>query len=252
MTSAAEEIAKLAPDATVVEAFNTIFANILLSRAHLFGNKMPTVFYCGDDRNAKSKAAELIRDAGLQPVDAGQLDSARYIEPLALLMMELGEAHHMVSDIALRLMNPAGETELVKSADVLARSFVGVFAGAEGAATVESVLAEDFVAYVPYSRHPIRGREKYDDWMKQFRSAFANFQCDIDELIDDGMRVAVRWTWSGTHTGKLLGIDPTYRRIEFTETHLLRISGDRIGEDHVSANLMNLLNQLGTSRFAAA
>ena len=252
MTSAAEEIARLAPDSSVVEAFNTIFANILLSRAHLFGNNMPTVFYCGDDRNAKSEAAELIRDAGLQPVDAGPLDSARYIEPLALLMMELGESHHMGSDIALRLMNPAGETELVKSADLLARSFVGVFAGAEGSSTVESVLAEDFVAYVPYRRHPIRGREKYDDWMKQFRSAFSNFQCDIDELVDDGMRAAVRWTWSGTHTGKLLGIAPTDRRVEFTETHLLRISGDRIAEDRVSANLLDLTNQLGTAQFAAA
>jgi predicted ester cyclase len=61
--------------------------------------------------------------------------------------------------------------------------------------------------------------------MKQFRSAFSNFQCDIDELIDDGMRVAVRWTWSGTHTGKLLGIAPTGRKIEFTETHLLGFPG---------------------------
>jgi hypothetical protein len=93
--------------------------------AHLFGNNMPTVFYCGDDRDAKSKAAELIRDVGLQPVDAGVLENARYIEPLAMLMMELGQSQLMSSDKALRLMNPAGATGLVKSADVLARSFVG-------------------------------------------------------------------------------------------------------------------------------
>jgi predicted dinucleotide-binding enzyme/predicted ester cyclase len=251
-TSAAEEISRLAPDARVVEAFNTIFAGILHSRAHLFGSNMPTVFYCGDDRDAKSKAAELIRDAGLQPVDAGTLENARYLEPLAMLMMELGESYHMGSDIALRLMSPAGATELVKGADVLARSFVGIFAGAIGSAAGESVLSDDFVAYLPYSRSPIRGREKYEDWMKQFRSAISDFECDIDELIDDGMRVAVRWTWSGTHTGKLLGIAPTNRTIEFTETHLLRISGDRIAEDHVSANLLDLLNQLGTAEFVAA
>ena len=212
---------------------------------------MPTVFYCGDDRDAKSHAAELIRDAGLQPVDAGALENARYIEPLAMLMTQLGPSS-MGSNIALRLMNPAGATELVKSADVLARSFVGVFANAHDSATGESVLAEDFVAYLPYSRYPIRGREKYEDWMKQFRSGFSNFQCDIDELIDDGMRAAVRWTWSGTHTGNVLGIAPTNRKIEFTETHLLRISGGRIAEDHVSANLLDLLDQLGTSQFAAA
>src|SRR5206468_6297604 len=41
----------------------------------------------------------------------------------------------------------------------------------------------------PYRPYPSRGRGKYEDWMKQFRSGFSNFQCDIDELIDDGMRV---------------------------------------------------------------
>jgi predicted ester cyclase len=88
--------------------------------------------------------------------------------------------------------------------------------------------------------------------MKQFRSAFSNLKCDIDELIDDGMRVAVRWAWSGTHTGKPRGIAPTGRTIEFNETHLLRISGGRIAENHVSANLVDLLNQLGAAQFAAA
>ena len=85
-----------------------------------------------------------------------------------------------------------------------------------------------------------------------FRSGFSNFECNIDELIDDGMRVAVRWTWSEIHTGSLLGIAPTNRKIEFTETHPLRISGDRIAEDHVYANLLDLLGQLGTTQFAAA
>jgi predicted ester cyclase len=114
------------------------------------------------------------------------------------------------------------------------------------------VLAEDFVAYLPYTRYPIRGRQKFEAQMKDFRSAFSHFQCDIDEVIDDGMRVAVRWTWRGTHTGELPGIAPTHRKIEFSETHLLRISGGRIAEDHVSANLLDLLHQLGATQFAAA
>ena len=46
-SSAAEEIAKLAPGAIVVEAFNTIFAEIIHSTAHLFGYKTPTVFIAG-------------------------------------------------------------------------------------------------------------------------------------------------------------------------------------------------------------
>jgi predicted ester cyclase len=251
-SSAAEEISKLAPGAIVVEAFNTIFAGILHSGVHLPGNNMPTVFYCGDNDEAKAKVAALIRDAGLQPVDAGALQNARYIEPLAMLMMELGYSQRLGPDIAIRLMDPARASELGKRADILARRFVMIFAGINSEPAEEEVLAEDFVAYLPYCRYPIRGRDKFDEQMKNFRSAFSHFRCDIDEVVDDGMRVAVRWTWRGTHTGTLMGILPTHRRIEFSETHLLRISGGRIAEDHVSANLLDLLHQLGAAQFAAA
>jgi len=251
-SSAAEEIAKLAPGAIVVEVFNTIFAEILHSTAHLFGYQTPTVLYCGDDPDAKAAAAALVRDAGFHPVDSGPLQNARYIEPLAMLMLELRYSRRLGSDIAIRLMSPAGASDFVKSADVLARSFAVIFAGTNSTAAEPDVLAEDFVSYLPYSRYPIRGREKFEAQMNDFRSAFSHFECDIDEVIDDGMRVAVRWTWRGTHTGTFLGIAPTHRKIEFSETHLLRISGGRIAEDHVSSNLLDLLHQLGATQFEAA
>jgi steroid delta-isomerase-like uncharacterized protein len=155
----------------------------------------------------------------------------------------------MGSETAMRLMDPAGATELVKSADVLGRSFVLIFAGVHGAPAIEEVLSEDFVAYLPYVRYPIRGKENFEAQMKEFRSAFSYLQCDIDKVIDDGMRVAVRCTWRGTHTGDLMGIAATHRKIEFTETHLFRIFAGRIAEDHVSANLSDLLHQLGAAQF---
>jgi len=123
-SSAAEEISKLAPGAIVIEAFNTIFANIFHSRADLFGNDTPTVFFCGDHQGAKSTAAKLIGDAGLRPVDAGPLQNARYLEPLAMLMMELGYSRQMGSNIAIRLMNPAVASELTEDTEVLATSLV--------------------------------------------------------------------------------------------------------------------------------
>src|SRR5947209_8012115 len=38
----------------------------------------PSLVYCGDDQNANRVAAELIRDAGFDPVDCGALRMARY------------------------------------------------------------------------------------------------------------------------------------------------------------------------------
>jgi predicted dinucleotide-binding enzyme len=45
--------------------------------------------YCGDDSSSKRIAAELIRDVGFDPVDAGPLRIARYTEPFALLVAQL-------------------------------------------------------------------------------------------------------------------------------------------------------------------
>jgi membrane associated rhomboid family serine protease len=46
----------------------------------------PNLVFCGDDRIGKERAAQLIRDAGFEPVDAGPLRIARYIEPFAVLL----------------------------------------------------------------------------------------------------------------------------------------------------------------------
>ena len=45
--------------------------------------------YCGDDSRSKRIAAELIRDVGFDPADAGPLRIARYTEPFALLVAQL-------------------------------------------------------------------------------------------------------------------------------------------------------------------
>ena len=102
-SSAAEEIAKIAAGAKVVKAFNTVFADVYHSESRLFGSRMPTMFFCGDDGEAKTTVAKLIREAGFEPVDAGPLRSARYLEPLAMLMIQLGYGQGMGTNITLNL-----------------------------------------------------------------------------------------------------------------------------------------------------
>lgn len=89
-TSGAEEIARLAPGAHVVEAFLNVFAGILHSGSMRFGTDVPSVFYCGDDVNSKEIVAKLIREIGLEPVDSGPLKNARFVEPTAMLILQLG------------------------------------------------------------------------------------------------------------------------------------------------------------------
>lgn len=89
-SSGAEELARMVPKARVVSAFNTVPSEVLFG-VYQARNKgvRPSLVYCGDDEDAKDTAAELIRDAGFHPVDAGPLRIARYTEPFALLVAQL-------------------------------------------------------------------------------------------------------------------------------------------------------------------
>lgn len=88
--SGAEELAKRVPEARVVCAFNTVPSEVLFGvfEARRKATR-PSLVYCGDDAGSKEIAAELIRDAGFDPVDAGPLRIARYTEPFALLVGQL-------------------------------------------------------------------------------------------------------------------------------------------------------------------
>ena len=87
-TSAAEEIAKVAPaGAKVVKAFNTTFAGTLI--AGQVAEQPLDVFIAGDDADAKTTISQLVTSGGLRAVDAGPLQRARQLEALGLLHMAL-------------------------------------------------------------------------------------------------------------------------------------------------------------------
>ncbi|NTF43668.1 NADPH-dependent F420 reductase [Agrobacterium rhizogenes] len=87
-TSAAEEIQALAPDAIVVKAFNTIFATLLPVEARK--GKVLQVFVAGDDEKSKAAVSSLVQSIGFEPVDAGPLTNARFIEPIGEMNIHFG------------------------------------------------------------------------------------------------------------------------------------------------------------------
>ena len=101
-TSAAEQIAAWSPSARVVKAFNTASVKAMLDPR--FGEQRATMFYCGDDAAAKTVVHQLIADIGFEPVDAGPLTSARYLEPLAMLYIHLAFRQGWGSNCAFKVM----------------------------------------------------------------------------------------------------------------------------------------------------
>ena len=99
--SAAEQIADWAPRAKVVKAFNTASAKVMLNPAFPAGPA--TMFYCGDDADAKAIVQGLIAEIGFDPVDAGPLQHARYLESLAMLYIHLAVRGGWGADCAFQM-----------------------------------------------------------------------------------------------------------------------------------------------------
>jgi 8-hydroxy-5-deazaflavin:NADPH oxidoreductase len=89
-TSAAEEIAKAAPGAEVVKAFNTVFAQVLGEGADFGNGRKVEVFVASDSERAKHTAGALAESMGFAVVDAGGLKNARYLESLGGLNVYFG------------------------------------------------------------------------------------------------------------------------------------------------------------------
>jgi 8-hydroxy-5-deazaflavin:NADPH oxidoreductase len=102
-SSGAEELARRLPNARVVSAFNTVPSEVLFGVYETKSKgRRPSLVYCGDDERGKGVAAELIRDVGFDPLDAGPLRIARYTEPFALLVAELAYEREGGPELAYR------------------------------------------------------------------------------------------------------------------------------------------------------
>ena len=82
--SGAEELQRQLPDATVVKAFNTIFA---ANQAN--PSRDVDGFVAADDDKAKQQVISLVDSMGFTPLDVGPLSSARFLEGMAFINIGL-------------------------------------------------------------------------------------------------------------------------------------------------------------------
>ena len=84
-------MAKKTKRARVVSAFGTVPSEVLFDvfDAKRTRRRRPSLLYCGNNDDAKNVVAELIRDVGFEPIDAGALRIARYLEPFTLVIAQV-------------------------------------------------------------------------------------------------------------------------------------------------------------------
>ncbi|HEX5727586.1 MAG TPA: ester cyclase family protein [Longimicrobiaceae bacterium] len=132
-----------------------------------------------------------------------------------------------------------GEREAANKA--LARRWFAAMSEGDAATLVASCA--------PGARFHMGGRtqsfEEVGGVIAAFREGMPDLRFVVEDVVAEGDRVVTRWAAEGTHTGVLLGIPPTGRRVRMPATSVWRVVDGRLAEDWVNEDMYGLLQQVG-------
>ena len=90
-----------------------------------------------------------------------------------------------------------------------------------------------------------QGSEGIKQLITTFRTAFPDLQLTVEHIILEEEDAAVRWNITGTHTGKLLNVPPTGRRLAVSGMSQLKFNHGQIVEEWTYWDVLGMLQQLG-------
>jgi predicted ester cyclase len=112
----------------------------------------------------------------------------------------------------------------------------------ETSASWDELFVPDFVRHDPAGG--FRSREDYKRFLSRLLVALPG-HFTIEDLIAEGDKVVLRYTFRGTHQGQWRGIPPTGKAVTFTGSYIYRIVDGKIVEGWENADTLGLLQQLG-------
>lgn len=89
-------------------------------------------------------------------------------------------------------------------------------------------------------------RDGFADRLATSRSTFPDQRFTPVHMAEDGDKIAVAWTWEGTHQGDLPGIPATGRRITMTGLTVYFFDGDKLSGHWQVADRLGVYRQLTT------
>ena len=91
---------------------------------------------------------------------------------------------------------------------------------------------------------PAAFREPID----RMRTAFPDIRFVIEEVMADGDRVALRWSWSGTHRGPFVGVAPTNHHVVNDAIGIFRLRDGKVVAASLQTDRLGFWQQIGLAR----
>jgi len=134
-----------------------------------------------------------------------------------------------------------------KNTEVLHRWFDEVW-NKKREEVIDELLAPDAPAHglpIGFDGEKNLGPAGYKILFHAFCHAFPNISFAIEQVVEQGDKVAALCTVKGRHTGEGIGIAPTQRPVEFSGMCILRIEDGKILETWSQYDFMGMYQQLG-------
>lgn len=109
---------------------------------------------------------------------------------------------------------------------------------------VGDLLSPDFLFRGSLGQE-VQGRDGWRRYRDLIRQGSSDFHNEIIDLVVAEDRAAARLEYSGTHTGPLLGFNPTGRRFTYSGAAFFTASDALLTEAWVLGDLQSLSAQLG-------
>jgi steroid delta-isomerase-like uncharacterized protein len=109
---------------------------------------------------------------------------------------------------------------------------------------IDEFYAPDYVNHNAPPGMP-NDREGHKALVSAYLGAFPDLKVTNDILVAEGDIVVNRSTGTGTHTGELMGIPATGKRMTVTTIAIARVAGGKIAEMWSEVDLMGMMQQLG-------
>jgi steroid delta-isomerase-like uncharacterized protein len=109
---------------------------------------------------------------------------------------------------------------------------------------IDEMILPDFVDHTLPAGFP-QGPQGARGFAQVYLTAFPDTQIAFHEMIAEGDTVVLRWTATGTHTGDLVGIPPTGKKMQVQGLTLWRFQGEKFIESWNIFDQYLLLQQLG-------
>ena len=112
-------------------------------------------------------------------------------------------------------------------------------------------IADDIFQQQFTDHDPVQGQgpgvEGYKEMIAAFKSAFLDLRVRNEDVIEDESqnKVVVRWTAQGTHTGELMQIPATGKKVSLKGVDILRVEDGKIVERWGEFDALGMLAQLG-------